>query len=105
MAAHTSGRLGIRLGPTWIIAAAAAVCLIATPAHAQTSTSPTPATPASTSSDTKASHWGVVFSATPSWYLPSSITDNIAKDGGGVALVGSQLTIGIVRGRAMSGDW
>jgi len=83
----------------------AAASLAATPAQAQSSTPPASSATASAPSNAKASHWGVVFSATPSWYLPSSITNNIAKDGGGVVLVGSQFTFGVVRGRAMSGDW
>ena len=83
---------------TSIAAAAVVACLTAIPARAQT---PTPSAP----TESKVSHWGIAFSATGSWYLPSSITNNIAKDGGGVSLVGSQFTIGIIRGRGTSGDW
>jgi len=97
----------VTAGSKWLVGAALAACLVAVPVHAQSPPSqqtPTPA-PSSQPSNTKASHWGVVFSATPSWYLPSSITDKIASDGGGVTIVGTQFTVGIVHGRAMSGDW
>jgi hypothetical protein len=98
-------------GSNWLVGTALAACLIAAPVYAQTpptqqtppQQTPTPA-PSSGSSNAKASHWGVVFSGTPSWYVPNSIIDKIAS-GGGATIVGSQFTIGIVRGRAMSGDW
>ena len=94
-------------GSKWLVGTAVAACLVAAPVQAQTPPSPQAPTlaPASEPSNAKASHWGVVFSATPSWYVPASITDKIASDGGGATIVGTQFTIGIVRGRAMSGDW
>jgi hypothetical protein len=93
------------VGRSVLLTLGLAACLTATPAQAQTPTPPPQISPASAPSEAKASHWGIVFSATPSWYLPSSITNNIAKDGGGVTLVGTQFTVGIVRGRSTSGDW
>lgn len=98
MTHHHSSARGIA------VVATIAFCLTAAAAQAQSVNSSAAGT-ASPSSNDKASHWGVVFSATGSWYLPSSITNDVAKGGGGVALVGSQIAIGIVRGRAMSGDW
>jgi hypothetical protein len=93
-------------GSKWLVGTAVAACLVAAPAQAQTppQQTPTPA-PSSGSSNSKTSHWGVLFSATPSWYVPSSITDKIASGGGAATVVGTRFTIGIVRGRAMSGDW
>jgi hypothetical protein len=92
-------------GSKWLVGIAVAACLVAAPVQAQTppQQAPTPA-PSSGSSNAKASHWGVVFSATPSWYVPNSIIDKIAGDGA-ATIVGTQFTIGIVRGRSMSGDW
>jgi hypothetical protein len=93
-------------GSRWLVATVVAACLVAAPAHAQTpppQQTPAPA-PSSGSSNSKVSHWGVLFSVTPSWYVPNSIINKIAS-GGGATIVGSQFTIGIVRGRAMSGDW
>jgi hypothetical protein len=93
-----------------VVAAVSALCLVAAPAFAQTSP-PTAAAAkaaqkaASTPSNDKASHWGIIFSATPEWHLPKNITDTLAGDGGSMAVVGSQFTIGIVHGRAMGGDW
>ena len=99
-------------GSQWRVGVAAAVCafgLIASPAQAQTSSSGNPppkaATPPSDSATTKVSHWGVLFSATPSWELPKVLTNAVASDGGSLVVVGSQFTIGIVHGRAMGGDW
>jgi hypothetical protein len=93
-------------GLKWLVGAAVAACLIAAPVEAQTpppQQAPTPP-PLSGSSNSKASHWGVVFSATPSWDVPNSIIAKIAGDGG-ATIVGTQFAIGIVHGRAMSGDW
>jgi hypothetical protein len=93
-------------GSKWLVGAAVAACLVAAPVQAQTPSpqqTPTPA-PSSGSSNSEASHWGVVFSATPSWTVPNSIINKIAS-GGGATIVGTQFTIGIVHGRAMSGDW
>jgi len=93
-------------GSKWLVATVVAASLVAAAqAHAQTppQQTPTPA-PSSASSNSKVSHWGVVFSATPSWYVPNSIIDKIAS-GGGATIVGTQFTVGIVRGRSMSGDW
>jgi hypothetical protein len=93
-------------GSKWLVGTAVAVCLVAAPVQAQTPSpqqTPTPA-PSSGSSNSEASHWGVVFSATPSWTVPNSIINKIAS-GGGATIVGTQFSIGIVHGRAMSGDW
>jgi hypothetical protein len=92
-------------GSKWLVGTAVAACLVAAPVQAQTppQQTPTPA-PSSDSSNSKVSHWGVLFSATPSWYVPNSIINKLAE-GGGATIVGTQFTIGIVRGRAMSGDW
>jgi hypothetical protein len=79
----------------WVITVASTFCLVATPALAQTP-------PAGAA---KVSHWGIEFSATPSWYLPKQITDSLAGDGGTLVVVGSQFSIGLVHGRAMGGDW
>src|SRR5690348_3554799 len=84
-------------GSAWLIGASAAACLVAAPAFGQTSPSQ--------SQTSRVSHWGVLVSVSPSWYLPGSITDGVAKDGGGLVVVGSQFEIGIVRGRTTSGDW
>ena len=82
-------------GSKWVVTVASMCCLVATPALAQTAA----AGPA------KVSHWGVEFSATPSWYLPRSVADFLAGDGGTLVVVGSQFSIGLVHGRAMGGDW
>ncbi len=100
-------------GSPWLVGAAIAAALAAAPAHAQTpvpsadqsQTTQTRPAPSSLPSDSKVSHWGVLVSGSRSWYLPSSITSKVASDGGGLTVVGSQFTIGIVRGRTMSGDW
>jgi hypothetical protein len=93
-------------GSHWLVAAVVAACLVAAPVEAQTPSPQPPQTPglSSESSNSKVSHWGVLFSATPSWNVPNSIIDKIAS-GGGATIVGTQFTIGIVHGRAMSGDW
>jgi hypothetical protein len=90
-------------GSKWLVATVVTACLVAAPVHAQT---PAPQTPtlSSESASSKISHWGIVFSATPSWYVPNSIIDKLAS-GGGATIVGTQFTIGIVHGRSMSGDW
>jgi hypothetical protein len=93
-------------GSKWLVGTAIAACLVAAPVEAQTPSPQQPQTPApsSGSSNSKVSHWGVLFSATPSWTVPNSIIDKIAS-GGGATIVGTQFTIGIVHGRATSGDW
>src|SRR5579864_4647530 len=91
-------------GSRWLVATALAACFVAAPVQAQTpQQTPTPA-PSSGPSTSTVSQWGVVFSATPSWYVPNSIINKIAS-GGGATIVGTQFTIGIVRSRSMSGDW
>jgi len=93
-------------GSRWLVGAAAVFCLVAAPAQAQT---PPPQTkspkPAATPAKKKISHWGIVFSATPQWNLPTFVTNSFAGNGGSVVVVGSQYAIGIVHGRAMGGDW
>jgi len=79
----------------WVVTVALMFCLVATPALAQTP-------PAKTA---KVSHWGIEFSATPSWYLPKQVSDVLAGDSGTLVVVGSQFSIGLVHGRAMGGDW
>ncbi|MGH7635317.1 MAG: hypothetical protein ACRENC_16395, partial [Gemmatimonadaceae bacterium] len=102
----TPGRLLTNSGSKWVFAAVFALCLVAAPAFAQTSPPTAPAQKAaSTPSDDKVSHWGLVFSATPEWHLPKRITDTFAGDGGSLAVVGSQFAVGFVHGRAMGGDW
>jgi hypothetical protein len=91
-------------GSKWLVGTAVAACLVAAPVQAQTPPQQTTPTLSSGSSNSKVSHWGVLFSATPSWNVPNSLIDKIAS-GGGATIVGTQFTIGIVRGRAMSGDW
>jgi hypothetical protein len=48
------------------------------------------------------SHWGVVASVTPQWQVPSQLKDAF---GGTVDVKGTDFTVGIVHGRALSGDW
>jgi hypothetical protein len=49
-----------------------------------------------------ASHWGIVGSVTPQWKVPSQLEKLFD---GTVDLQGTDLTIGIARGRSRSGDW
>jgi len=48
------------------------------------------------------SHWGVVGSVTPQWKVPSQL-ENLFD--GTVDIKGTDFTIGIARGRVLSGDW
>jgi hypothetical protein len=92
----------------WLLAAVAAVSLVATPAHAQTPSPKVPPPKTKTPpapKPIKVSHWGVVFSATPSWYLPSFLVNSLASDGGSAVVVGRQFAIGVVHGNARRGDW
>src|ERR1041385_8017121 len=91
-----------------LVGAAFVASLFATPTYAQTPPVPpgqTTQSPSLSPSNSKVSHWGVFVSLSPSWDLPSSITNSVAKDGGTLIVVGSQFTIGIVHGRTLSGDW
>lgn len=48
------------------------------------------------------SHWGVVGSVTPNWKVPTRL-ENLF--GGTLDIKGSDLTIGVARGRDLGGDW
>lgn len=48
------------------------------------------------------SHWGVVGSFTPQWKVPTQLEDLFD---GTVDLKGTDFSIGLVRGRHLSGDW
>jgi hypothetical protein len=50
------------------------------------------------------SHWGVAASMTPKWKTVSKL-DEVLFDAESVDLEGSAFTIGIARGRSLSGDW
>lgn len=82
-------------GSRCLVGALVAVVFGAVRADAQTA-------PAATSSPSTLSHWGVVFSATPGWYVPTAITN---QSGGGATIAGTQFAIGFVHGRSTSGDW
>lgn len=93
-------------GSKRLLAWASVACLAATPAFAQSPEAPaSKAAPKPAAAAAKVSNWGLVVSATPSWYLPKQMTDAFASDGGSLVVVGSQFSIGIVHGRAMGGDW
>lgn len=49
-----------------------------------------------------ASHWGIVGSVTPQWKVPSQLEKLFD---GTVDLKGTDVSIGIARGRSRSGDW
>ena len=49
-----------------------------------------------------ASHWGIVGSVTPQWTVPSQLEKLFD---GTVDLKGTDVSIGIARGRSRSGDW
>src|SRR6184192_1865858 len=49
-----------------------------------------------------ASHWGIVGSVTPQWKVPSQLEKLFD---GTVDLTGTDVSIGIARGRSRSGDW
>ena len=49
------------------------------------------------------SHWGVAFSITPKWTVPSSF--NPIFDADTQDLESTDFSIGIARGQAQSGDW
>ena len=51
------------------------------------------------------SHWGISFSATPSWELASQLKDLLEGDDALVDFKGSELTVGVVRGSTLGGDW
>ncbi len=48
------------------------------------------------------SHWGIVAAVTPEWKVPSQLEKLFD---GTVDLKGTDFSIGIARGRALSGDW
>ena len=50
------------------------------------------------------SHWGVSFSGTPDWTLASQLQKLFEKEGT-VDIGGKELTVGIVRGSRLGGDW
>src|SRR5436190_14527885 len=49
------------------------------------------------------SHWGVAFSITPKWTVPSSFNPIFGADT--QELESTDFSIGIARGQAQSGDW
>ena len=48
------------------------------------------------------SSWGVTGSIVPTWTVPSRLSPVLGND---VVVSGSDFSVGIVRGRALSGDW
>ena len=50
----------------------------------------------------EASHWGAAVSFTPSWSIPTSIGKIFGSD---LNVNGSDVSIGVVRGRDFGGDW
>lgn len=48
------------------------------------------------------SHWGVEVSVTPTWTMASQLKQVFS---GEVSVTGSELTVGLVRGRDRGGDW
>jgi hypothetical protein len=51
------------------------------------------------------SHWGVSFSGTPRWELASQLKEVLEGDDAVVDIKGSEVTVGIVRGSKLGGDW
>jgi hypothetical protein len=51
------------------------------------------------------SHWGVSFSATPSWKLAGQLEDLLEDEDASVDMSGSEFTVGLVRGSTRGGDW
>jgi hypothetical protein len=51
------------------------------------------------------SHWGVSVSVTPSWRLAGQLEELIEDDEASIDLEGSEVTVGVVRGSQLGGEW
>jgi hypothetical protein len=65
--------------------------------------SPSPASAQNSGAD--ASHWGVSFSVTPKWEMANKLKSLIEEDNAVVDITVSEVTVGLVHGRQLGGDW
>jgi hypothetical protein len=73
-----------------VLSACLLAFLSATPAFAQ---------------DGKASHWGVIFSFTPTWKANQTFQDLFLVEDVNETFEGSEFTIGVARGSTLGGNW
>jgi hypothetical protein len=83
------------------------IAIVPAAAAAQTppSPKPQPAAKPQTATAKDGSHWGVIFSATPSWTITDQVKKVIFDDGSTGSISGNEFTIGFVRGSTRGGDF